>query len=243
MSPLNWGGSPLEMRGPPMAMFGMRPPPPRFGGRMPMPPRPPPPMGGMFPPMPMRPMRPRMPPPRPGTIMRPGGPLPMFGPRFNFMNFGPHMGFPMMGPRGPRGLLLRPGPRAMPPPKVPPGNNALKNKAINAKKAVKLEEIDLKKPWMTVEIRSEIQKKNKLYAKAKKSKDSKEWEEFKDLRNKVTRMIRDAKNVSEKKSENKATTPVQKATLNQESSKVEKVQESANGQVPCPEKVQVAVAE
>lgn len=141
---------------------------------------------------------------------------------------------------------------------------------------------------MTVEIRSEIQKKNKLYVKAKKSKDSKEWEEFKDLRNKVTRMIRDAKNVSEKNSKNKvlvyflsflnlffqfaqffrknnitysltfsvvlikglifinklqATASVQKATSNQESSKVEKVQESANGQVPCQEKVQVAVAD
>lgn len=47
---------------------------------------------------------------------------------------------------------------------------------------------------MTDEIRSEIQKKNKLYAKAKKNKDAKEWDEFKDLRNKVTRMIRDAKN-------------------------------------------------
>ena len=47
---------------------------------------------------------------------------------------------------------------------------------------------------MTDEIRNEIQKKNKLYAKAKKNKDAKEWDEFKDLRNKVTRMIRDAKN-------------------------------------------------
>lgn len=50
---------------------------------------------------------------------------------------------------------------------------------------------------MTDAIRVEIQKKNKLYAKAKKkkeAKDAKEWEEFKDLRNKVTRMIRDAKN-------------------------------------------------
>jgi len=47
---------------------------------------------------------------------------------------------------------------------------------------------------MTDEIRNEIQRKNKLYAKAKKNKDAVEWEEFKDLRNKVTRMIRDAKN-------------------------------------------------
>lgn len=56
------------------------------------------------------------------------------------------------------------------------------------------QELELKKPWMTDEIRNEIQRKNKLYAKAKKNKDAVEWEEFKDLRNKVTRMIRDAKN-------------------------------------------------
>lgn len=57
-----------------------------------------------------------------------------------------------------------------------------------------IQELELKKPWMTDEIRNEIQRKNKLYAKAKKNKDAVEWEEFKDLRNKVTRMIRDAKN-------------------------------------------------
>jgi NAD-dependent DNA ligase len=47
---------------------------------------------------------------------------------------------------------------------------------------------------MTDEIRNEVQKKNKLYAKAKKNRNAVEWEEFKDLRNKVTRMIRDVKN-------------------------------------------------
>lgn len=46
---------------------------------------------------------------------------------------------------------------------------------------------------MTDEIRNEIQKKNKLYSKAKKSKISADWEEFKDMRNKVTKMIREAK--------------------------------------------------
>lgn len=57
---------------------------------------------------------------------------------------------------------------------------------------------------MTDAIRTEIQKKNKLYTKARKSKDAKEWESFKDLRNKVTRMIRDAKNeYIEKHPENK----------------------------------------
>lgn len=64
----------------------------------------------------------------------------------------------------------------------------------NPKKERKLEELELKKPWMTDEIRNEIQRKNKLYAKAKKNKAAVEWEEFKDLRNKVTRMIREAKN-------------------------------------------------
>ncbi|XP_034951914.1 nuclear fragile X mental retardation-interacting protein 1-like [Chelonus insularis] len=199
MSPLNRG----PLLGPRMPPVGIRPPPPRFG-RLPMPsipPRmaPPPPMGGVF-----GPMRQRMPLPRPGSAIRPGpgGPPPLFGPR----NRGPPpLMMPMMGMRGvgPRGPPMRPGPRGiLPPPGIPhmrprfpPGNGTLKAKVMNnAKKASKLEELELKKPWMTDEIRSEIQKKNKLYAKAKKNKDAIEWEEFKDLRNKVTRMIRDAKN-------------------------------------------------
>ncbi|XP_063992751.1 FMR1-interacting protein NUFIP1-like [Diachasmimorpha longicaudata] len=204
MSPLNRG----PLLGPRMPPAGMRPPPPRFG-RLPMPGMPPrmppppmPPMAGMF-----GPMRQRMlpPPPRPGGMMRPGGPPPpppLFGPRGRGP---PPLMMPMMGLRGmgPRGPPIRPGPRGIllpqgPPhmrPRFPPGNGNLKAKAMNnAKKVSKLEELELKKPWMTDEIRSEIQKKNKLYAKAKKNKDAKEWEEFKDLRNKVTRMIRDAKN-------------------------------------------------
>ncbi|XP_015596972.1 nuclear fragile X mental retardation-interacting protein 1 [Cephus cinctus] len=194
MSPLNRG----PLLGPRMPPAGMRPPPPRFGGRLPppgMPPRMPPPISAMF-----GPMRQRMLPPRPGPP-RPGPP-PLFGPRGRGL---PPLMPPMMVPRGmgPRGPLMRPGPRGIPPPqglphmrpRFPPGAVNPKAKAINnAKKVSKLEELELKKPWMTDEIRSEIQKKNKLYAKAKKNKDAKEWEEFKDLRNKVTRMIRDAKN-------------------------------------------------
>lgn len=123
---------------PPHTPMPQRMPPP-IRQRMP-PPRPqrmPPPMQQRMPP----PIRQRMPPPRPGTIMRPGGPLPMFGPR---IGCGPPMPSPMMGPRGPRGPPLRPGPRGMPPhmlmrPRFPQGNNAIKSKGINAKKAIKLE--------------------------------------------------------------------------------------------------------
>ncbi|CAK9809854.1 FMR1-interacting protein NUFIP1 [Anthophora quadrimaculata] len=198
MSPLNRG----PLLGPRVPPAGIRPPPPpRFGGRLPhpgLPPRmPPPPISPVF-----GPMRQRLPPPpRPGGVARPSGPIPLFGPRVRGMApMVPPMGLRGAGPRVP---LMRPWPRrALPPqilshmrPRFSVGNGNVKGKALNnAKKVSKLEEIELKKPWMTDEIRSEIQKKNKLYAKAKKNKDAKEWEEFKDLRNKVTRMIRDAKN-------------------------------------------------
>ncbi|XP_076767157.1 FMR1-interacting protein NUFIP1 [Xylocopa sonorina] len=198
MSPLNRG----PLLGPRVPPAGIRPlPPPRFGARLPppgLPPRmPPPPMSPVF-----GPMRQRLPPPpRPTGVSRPNGPIPLFGPRVRGMApMVPPIGLRGAGPRGP---LMRPWHRrALPPqilsrmrPRFSIGNGNVKGKALsNVKKVSKLEELELKKPWMTDEIRSEIQKKNKLYAKAKKNKDAKEWEEFKDLRNKVTRMIRDAKN-------------------------------------------------
>ncbi|XP_076249508.1 FMR1-interacting protein NUFIP1 [Calliopsis andreniformis] len=198
MSPLNRG----PLLGPRVPPVGIRPPPPpRFGGRLPppgLPPRmPPPPMSPVF-----GPMRQRLPPPpRPVGVSRPNGPMPLFGPRVRGMApMVPPIGLRGAGPRAP---LMRPwARRGLPPqilshmrPRFSVGNGNAKGKAMNnVKKANKLEELELKKPWMTDEIRNEIQKKNKLYAKAKKNKDAKEWEEFKDLRNKVTRMIRDAKN-------------------------------------------------
>lgn len=190
MSPLNRG----PLLGPRLPPAGIRlPPPPRFGARLPppgMPPRMPlPPMSAI-----LGPMRQRLPPPpRLGGVAQPGGPLPLFPPGRAPLP-------PMAGPRGP---LMCPWPRRVLPPQILPHmrprfstrNGTVKGKVLNnAKKVIKLEELELKKPWMTDEIRSEIQKKNKLYAKAKKNKDAKEWGEFKDLRNKVTRMIRDAKN-------------------------------------------------
>ncbi|OXU30745.1 hypothetical protein TSAR_001905 [Trichomalopsis sarcophagae] len=205
MSPLNRG----PFMGPRIPPTAMRPPMHRYGRAPPLPPGMargmlPPPMNPMFGPPRGRPMPPM--PLRPGPMMARPGPLPpcppcppMFGPRNRHMPPMPPM--PPMGLRGPMGM--RPGPRGMLPPhalphmrpRFPPNHTNGKAKPNNnTKKANKLEEIELKKPWMTDEIRSEIQKKNKLYAKAKKNKDAKEWEEFKDLRNKVTRMIRDAKN-------------------------------------------------
>ncbi|KAL0101499.1 hypothetical protein PUN28_018967 [Cardiocondyla obscurior] len=208
MSPLNRGPL-MGSRLPPAGARQL--PPPRFVGRMTphgMPLR-------MLPPPPLlNPMfgpggpRQRLPPPPPrsaGGVSRPNGMLPRFpgGPRARGMA-------PIvvsMGPRGaglPRGPPMRPWPRGRvppPPQMIPPmrfrygaGNGNTKGKALGNSKKVKIEELELKKPWMTDEIRNEIQRKNKLYAKAKKNKDAVEWEEFKDLRNKVTRMIRDAKN-------------------------------------------------
>ncbi|XP_014484087.1 PREDICTED: DNA-binding protein K10-like isoform X2 [Dinoponera quadriceps] len=199
MSPLNRGPL-IGGRIPPA---GMRPlPPPRFGG---MPPRMPLPMSPVFSnPGPLRQRLLPMLPPRPAGLSRPNGLLPngLFpGPRVRGMV--PGIAPPMLprglGPRNPmRHWYRRIPPPPLPPQMIPPrfvGNGSAKSKALNnTKKVNKLEVLELKKPWMTDEIRTEIQKKNKLYAKAKKNKDAVEWEEFKDLRNKVTRMIRDAKN-------------------------------------------------
>ncbi|XP_072747432.1 FMR1-interacting protein NUFIP1 isoform X2 [Anoplolepis gracilipes] len=222
MSPLN-RGPPLGSRILPVG--GRPLPPPRFGGRPAMPQRIPLPPQMSSPPRmrrmpPMSPMfgpgdpRQRIPPPplppqpgsRPGGggISRLNGVPPLFpgGPRTRG-----HMG-PIVPPMGPRGPLMRPWPRRMgglPPQMMPPmrpmryntGNGSLKGKPIrNAKKINNRAESDLiKKPWMTDEIRHEIQKKTNLYLKAKKyQKNTVEWQEFRDMRNKVTRMIRDAKN-------------------------------------------------
>ncbi|XP_058791800.1 FMR1-interacting protein NUFIP1-like [Phymastichus coffea] len=206
MSPLNKGpmmapGNPAALRGPPMPRYGRVPPP------LPPPPR----MGRPMPPPPIfghprgRPLPTGL--PRPGPMMgRPNGPPglpPMFGPRGRPMPPMPPMPpmGPMRGPMGPRVLpMMRPGPRGILPPHVLPHTrprfppNHTNGKKMNNNKNNKLKELELKKPWMTEEIRTEIQKKNKLYAKAKKNKDTNEWKEFKHFRNKVIRMIRNAEN-------------------------------------------------
>ncbi|KAL6258607.1 hypothetical protein P5V15_010561 [Pogonomyrmex californicus] len=203
MSPLNRG----PLMGPRLPPAGMRQlPPPRFAGRLPphgMPSRMlPPPLNPMFGPGGPRQRLPPPPPRSTSSVSRPNGMLPRF-PRTHSMA---PMPVPSMRPRG-SGLLhgppMRMWPRRLPPPpqmmlpirhRFATGNGNAKGKTTGTSKKVMIEELELKKPWMTDEIRNEIQRKNKLYAKAKKNKDAGEWKEFKDLRNKVTRMIRDAKN-------------------------------------------------
>ena len=51
----------------------------------------------------------------------------------------------------------------------------------------------MKKPWVTPALRDEIQKKYELHAASRKSEDPKDFEAFKEQRNKVTSMLRAAK--------------------------------------------------
>ncbi|XP_070165961.1 LOW QUALITY PROTEIN: uncharacterized protein [Polyergus mexicanus] len=220
-SPLGSRILPAGARPLPPPRFAGRPAITGMPQRIPLPPRMPspprmrrmPPMNLMFgpgdlrqripPPPPPLPLPPQ--PPRPVSGMsRLNGVPPLFpgGPRAPRGHPAPIA--PSMGPRGP---FMRPWPRRMLPPQMMPpmrpmryntGNPSLKGKPIrNAKKINNRAESDLiKKPWMTDEIRHEIQKKIRLYLRAKKyqNKNTVEWQEFKDTRNKVTRMIRDAKN-------------------------------------------------
>jgi len=49
------------------------------------------------------------------------------------------------------------------------------------------------KPWVTEEMREEIKKKHEMHAASRKSEDPKDFEAFKEQRNKVTAMLRAAK--------------------------------------------------
>lgn len=52
---------------------------------------------------------------------------------------------------------------------------------------------EMNKPWVTDGMKNEIMKKHKLHQKAKKTKSKEDWDEFKEQRNKVTTMLREAK--------------------------------------------------
>ncbi|XP_012219687.2 FMR1-interacting protein NUFIP1 isoform X1 [Linepithema humile] len=205
MSPLNNRGPLMGSRVPSAGLRSL--PPPRFGNRIAS--------SGM--PMRMPPLHPllpisafglggyreRLPPPPPplrpgGGLSRPNGMLPLYPSGHRSCGMAPIP--PPVRPRGvPHGPFMpwsrkMLSPQMMPPmrPKYTASNDTKIKATITVKKPNK-EVIELKKPWMTDEIRNEIQKKNKLYAKAKKSKILADWTEFKDMRNKVTKMIREAK--------------------------------------------------
>lgn len=52
---------------------------------------------------------------------------------------------------------------------------------------------EMNKPWVTEGMKNEIMKKHKLHQKAKKTKSKDDWDAFKEQRNKVTTMLREAK--------------------------------------------------
>lgn len=52
---------------------------------------------------------------------------------------------------------------------------------------------EMNKPWVTEAMKNEILKKHKLHQKAKKARTKEDWEIFKEHRNKVTTMLREAK--------------------------------------------------
>lgn len=197
----NYGPFNQSMRGrPPFPPGPGRMPPPGMG-----PPPPPPPPGARMPPVPPPLFRTRVPPPRgmgPGPRSLMAGPPPP----------PPPMGRPRplgMGPMRPPPPLMRPPPPPMmgtfpprgPPPMFPPAKmRQLKNK-INSKKGAKKRQfqqnqVDLKSPWVTDEIRAEFKKKEELLLKAKSANEAtktEQWNAFKEQRTKCDKMYKAAK--------------------------------------------------
>lgn len=111
----------------------------------------------------------------------PGPPGPMGFPPGPGLPPGPMMGGPsrgMMKPRG-RGTRARGG----------RGRGA----KISIKNKDKDKQMEMNKPWVTDAMKNEIMKKHKLHQKAKKSKLREDLDIFKEQRNKVTTMLREAK--------------------------------------------------
>lgn len=193
------GPPPPRMMMPPpgrMAPPGRRPPPPppmgppgRMGGR-PMPPMPPPGrLGG-----------PPGPGPMPMGLGRGMGPLPPRGGMGPPRGRGGLMPPPPMGPPGP----FRPGPPG--PMMGPPMRGRGRGRGmIRGRGSVrgrgggittikqKDKQGEMNKPWVTEGMKNEIMKKHKLHQKAKKTKSKDDWDAFKEQRNKVTTMLREAK--------------------------------------------------
>ncbi|XP_076057664.1 uncharacterized protein LOC143035058 isoform X2 [Oratosquilla oratoria] len=183
MGPPHMGMGPPGRMGPP---GGMHPDGPHHHGRM----GPPPPMvhhGRMGPPVPPRGRGRGMGPPMGGMmrgrgrgVMR-GAPMP------------PPMGPPFPGPPGMmvphRGRGRGRGRGSM-----RGGRGAAVSRRVKEKPPQKKNlQNEMNKPWITEAMKNEIMKKHKLHQKAKKSKSKEDWDAFKEQRNKVTTMIREAK--------------------------------------------------
>lgn len=178
------------MRRPPFPPGRMPPPP----GMRPMGPGPvhgmrPPPMRGMLPPNRMGPgprgppFGMRLPPPPPPHGMRPPPRMRPLPPGIMRPMMPPP---PMMGPGGigPRGF--RPGP---PPPLMPPNKMRKVQKGrVVKKKRIILKDIDLTKPWVTEQIKSEFNKKEELLKHAKNTQNPGDWSTYREQREKCNRI-------------------------------------------------------
>ncbi|KAB7503362.1 hypothetical protein Anas_07264 [Armadillidium nasatum] len=172
---------------------------PPLRGMLPTPrPRPP---GGLLPPPPMPmqrhpgppgPLGPPGPPGPPGHMFRPRPPIP---PRamtpLNMRGRGMPTRMPRGMPRGRGGIINRGGA-----PNIRKGGKPTRGRGAKTKNSNSPSQ-ELNKPWVTEAIKNEILKKHKLHQKAKKARSKKEWNElweaFKEHRNKVTTMLREAK--------------------------------------------------
>lgn len=148
---------------------GMRPPPSMrcrmpMGQRGPVPP-------GMRPPPPNMRLGPGMRPPPP-HLLRPIGP-------------------PMMPPHGPRGPRFH---ARLPPP--PPIQNKLRRihkGRIMKKRRPSLKDVDLTKQWVTEQIKEEFCKKDNLLKLAKSTQKSSDWSQYRDQREKCSKIYNTTK--------------------------------------------------
>lgn len=179
--------------------INMRPRLPFPQGRLPPPcmgPIPPP---GMRPPPPMRC---RMPPPNRMSIGQRGPVPPGMRPPPPNMRPGPGMrpppphllrpiGPPMMPPHGPRGPRFHP--RLLPP--SPMQNKMRRNHKgrIMKKRRPSLINVDLTKQWVTEQIKQEFSKKDNLLKLAKSTQKSSDWSQYRDQREKCSKIYNMAK--------------------------------------------------
>lgn len=83
-----------------------------------------------------------------------------------------------------------------PPPKLRQLKNKINAKKSNKKKQSQQNQVDLKSPWVSEDLRNEFKKKEELLAKAKSATEStktEQWNAFKEQRTKCDKMYKAAK--------------------------------------------------